>query len=64
MSLIFNEIIEINFWGLSENTKRKIIERAINEKILQQNNYIIDEDLNSASSGETSIELVENDAYE
>ena len=30
-SLIFNEIIEINFWGLSKNTKRNIIKRAENE---------------------------------
>ena len=28
LSLMFNEIIEINFWGLSNNTKRKIIARA------------------------------------
>ena len=28
MALIFNEIIELNFCGLSDNTKRKISERA------------------------------------
>ena len=27
-SLVFNEIIEINFWGLSDNTKRNIAKRA------------------------------------
>ena len=27
LSLIFNEIIELNFWGLSDNTKRKIVIR-------------------------------------
>ena len=27
-SLIFNEIIEINFWGLSDNTKKNIAKRA------------------------------------
>ena len=31
LSLIFNEIIEINFWGLSDNTKRNIIMRSENE---------------------------------
>ena len=30
-SLIFNEIIEINCFGLSYNTKRNITERAENE---------------------------------
>ena len=35
LSLIFNEIIELNFWGLSHNTKRNIIERAVsNEDLL------------------------------
>ena len=31
LSLIFNEIIEINFWGLSKNTKKNIIMRAESE---------------------------------
>ena len=44
-SLIFNEIIEINFWGLSFNTRRKIIERAkseIEEKYLLVKNETIE----------------------
>ena len=31
MSLIFNEIIEINCFGLSKNTKRNIMGREVNE---------------------------------
>ena len=31
MSLIFNELIEIKFWGLSDDTKRNITERADRE---------------------------------
>ena len=31
MTLVFNEIIEINFWGLSDNTKRNIAKRAEEE---------------------------------
>lgn len=31
MSLFFNELIEINLWGLSDNTKRNIIERGESE---------------------------------
>ena len=34
MSLIFNEIIEINFCGLSDNTKRNIILRAEKEILM------------------------------
>ena len=32
VTLVFNEIIEINFWGLSYNTKRNIIKRAEDEQ--------------------------------
>ena len=41
LSLIFNEIIEINIFGLSKNTKRNIIDRAESESSIQ--NEIIDE---------------------
>ena len=34
LSLIFNEIIEINFCGLSDNTKRNIILRAEKEILM------------------------------
>ena len=65
LSLIFNEIIEINCWGLSENLKRKISERADNEEFfLSHRNYTIDEDPRIISRSEVTIELVENDVYE
>ena len=31
LPLIFNELIEINLWGLSDNTKRNITERGESE---------------------------------
>ena len=31
MILVFLEIIELNFWGLNENVKRKIKDRADDE---------------------------------
>ena len=39
LSLIFNEIIEINIWGLSYNTKRNIINRAKDENEEKINIY-------------------------
>ena len=36
ISLIFNEIIEINIYGLSKNTKRNIIKRSENEILFLQ----------------------------
>ena len=38
LSLIFNEIIEINFLGLSDNTKRNISERAALENFIPEKN--------------------------
>ena len=46
MALIFNEIIELNFCGLSDNTKRKISERAE-----------IDSDLDSMIDKNSTINL-------
>ena len=43
ISLIFNEIIEINCWRLSENTKRNIMRRASNEKLFNEDDRTIDE---------------------
>ena len=40
MSLIFNEIIEINFCGLSKNTRKNIIIRADNEALMKDINLI------------------------
>ena len=34
ISLIFNEIIEINCFGLSKNTRRNIVDRAQNEDLI------------------------------
>ena len=42
LSLIFNEIIEINFWGLSYNTKNNISKRAL----LEENMLITSKDTN------------------
>ena len=42
MSLIFNEIIEINCFELSKNTKRNIILRAGNNSTNFGNNYTFD----------------------
>ena len=56
MSLIFNEIIEINFWGLSYNTKNNIIKRAIVEE-----NMIItrkDTNDNTVDAGQYEINMV------
>ena len=38
MSLIFNEIIEINFCGLSENTRKNIMKRANDENLMNEVN--------------------------
>ena len=63
LSLIFNEIIEINCWGLSENTKRNIIQRADTEEFFIRKNTTI-EDEKTVSRCEITIELEENDVYE
>ena len=61
-ALIFNEIIEINLWGLSENTRRNIGSRAETESeanILIKNGTL---DLNSEKD-ENIIELKDYVAY-
>ena len=55
LALIFNEIIEINFWGLSYNTKKNIAIRA--EKEIT-NDEIIDE---KVEEGDYLIEMSDND---
>ena len=58
ISLIFNEIIEINFWGLSDNTKKNIRKRAEREEFLTINgkdtmdNNLDDEDENDLRENE------------
>ena len=56
-SLIFNEIIEINFWGLSDNTKKNIRKRAETES--GDNLFIMHDDtIDSISEkNENMIEL-------
>ena len=46
-TLIFNEIIEINCWGLSYNTKKNIMERANRENLLITKRETIDSGVNS-----------------
>ena len=62
-SLIFNEIIEINLWGLSHNTKRNITIRAVSEGIdtLFFENETIDDksenNINDENSQSREIEI-------
>ena len=57
MSLVFCEIIEINYFGLSENTKNKIVERAKSETTLCEK-----KDLNVVDdSDEIKIQLEDMD---
>ena len=51
ISLVFNEIIEINCCGLELNTKRNIIKRALDEEFnMIHNNIIIDDDSENDSN--------------
>ena len=61
ISLIFNEIIEINVWGLSDNTKRNITKRAESEnQTIEKNNTMSSiEELNR----DTLIELEKQDSF-
>ena len=64
LSLIFNEIIEINIWGLSDNTKRRISLRAENENanIKNDNEFDDNEDIvlkEENNNGENFVELNE-----
>ena len=52
MALVFLEIIELNFWGLNENVKRKIKDRADEEVKIS----LIDKDNGERSSYESSSE--------
>ncbi len=51
-NLIYIEIIQLNFWGLNENTKRNILRRSDLHKIDN-----IDSSLNSGSSINQSLEV-------
>ena len=61
-SFIFNEMIEINFFGLSFNTKRNIIARAENEGKEESNMTRLNSlDSGSGSNCEDEIALIEMD---
>ena len=60
-SLIFNEIIEINIFGLSDNTKRKIILRAENEDKDIDKKETIDA---IAMEEEIEMEVFKNEIYD
>ena len=63
LSLIFNEIIEINFWGLSYNTKRNITKRAEDEQVrLNRFNSMSTNDDND-DTRVSLIELERNDSF-
>ena len=63
-SLVFNEIIEINFCGLSDNTKRNIRDRA--EKEVREGLFIAITDNFSENSekDEDTFELNDNIIYD
>ena len=66
-SLIFNEIIEINFWGLSDNTKRKIIYRAESDNLTMEKTFTVDDNEDNLLKGkrtETMELQPENEIYE
>ena len=62
MSLIFNEIIELNFCGLSDNTKKNIIIRADNEYCSFEKNYSMNTIYENDDCGRETIESVKNDS--
>ena len=58
MSLVFCEIIELNFFGLSDNTKEKIIERARNDSGPFERKDLNDD--NSEADVEIQLETYDN----
>ena len=62
MSLIFNEIIELNFCGLSDNTKKNIIARAENEDCSLEKRYSMDtiEEIDNCERATLESENIEN----
>ena len=60
-SLTFNEIIEINIWGLSYNTKRNIINRVENEN---KDSYVIKNESLCGIKDENLIEMNNFEIYD
>ena len=58
MSLVFCEIIELNCFGLSDNTKEKIKERARNESRPHESKDLNDD--NSEFEIEIQLEMYDN----
>jgi hypothetical protein len=56
MSLVFNEIIEINICGLSENTKRNIIKRAKIDELSMEKKFTVNTEEDFEKN---DIELIE-----
>ena len=63
ISLIFNEIIEINFWGLSDNTKRNIIKRGEFEDSNIDKIYTVDDFWDNNPDGEKNKKATELIVY-
>ena len=61
-SLVFNEIIEINIWGLSDNTKKNIMIRAESEDICIEIKDVIS-DASIDDKNEKEVELNNNEIY-
>ena len=62
ISLIFNEIIEINFWGLSDNTKKNIIARSEAENANLEKNYTMNSIDENGDIRVTMVELEKRDS--
>ena len=65
-TLVFNEIIEINFWGLSNNTKRNIIYRAKSDadETFIVKNETFEENNEKDDNNENLQELKNNEVYD
>ena len=58
MSLVYNEIIEINCFKLSENTKRNIMKRAaIENYFIENGNALISNDENDENHNNDNKEM-------
>ena len=58
MSLVFNEIIEINCFGLSDNTKRNIMKRERNDDLM------INEDLSDDDKTDKSKVIIQFETFD
>ena len=65
-TLVFNEIIEINLWGLSLNTKRNIINRAQSDgdETFVVKSETFEENNEKDDNAENLIELKNNEVYD